>query len=1085
MRTLVTSAMLVVLVGLAAQGGTMSASPQPPAVVGSDMANYGAVTGTDKWWAENNATTGGAKGQTFRTGIGAARLKAITYQIADGQQATATKRYVVRVGTIVGTNFTPVYAEGFIQDFTWNAGEYMTWTFTNPPLLSGETLYGVDVGLTNSSSAWQTGIPYLNYTDSEYADGQFYTSGTGQAGVGSGGVVLSLNRDRIFHLDFEPPGGPGFEFVAGDPPDNATNALLRSQLVATFNQNLRPGTGNIIIRDLTNGTAANLPVDSPAITLSGNLLMIATAGALDWNRSYAICIEPGALQSDGGTNFAGIADDTTWNFTTASGDPLILALQTMKDHVTGLTNLTASQIAAFSQTIDTEAYRFADSANTITSVFNLVRSFDQVKGPLWLATATGGLTRSAATNDLNWTIYRAMQAIMDRVFTSGVISNYETLIHGFMFGSSSNFPGPCAAPPTNQSYTVAINASFPATFGRDTQGWTLPARRPTGAYLAPGTIATVTVPAALVGTGYKIRVGAHSWDFSNKPTIKRLDRSSLLYSIEAATTKIASPLGGGIYLEVPLGADAGIVDVTITGAARSPLCRATSYHQTTLSEWLNSERTQPGPWADFQTDKFHMQVPRSWIYANTNAPSLLADWDAAMDSINDLMGFPRDRGKETMYLQVDLLLRASVYAPGYPTVNDTYNPTTSYGGNASSYLVRGPQFAPSYCFHEQGHSYFFPKFGGESESTVNLLHVPVWHQNFGYSLDDAFRTSVDYGNFKNVTNAPLDNTAVLWMTSFNFSPRKVAMADWEKSYQPQGHAKFVDIARLYGWDGLGRFWFYYNSNDTYNVSVPEDNDSLLLQLCQSVGQDVRPLFHFWGILPQNPATVAAGVAAAGLTPPVEIYDLLVHYQSLVPTNNAAYQAWCLQWYGKQPTMSGYGVEREHARQWDTNLLVSATEQVRPNGEIFDEAAAAAVRARVQEILDLYYPTGRPTDYSAWAATFVGADLSDPAADLDGDGLSNDEERIWGLNPLDPASHNPIPSVAGLAAGNFAYTRRTAARTGLQFTVWTSTDMKTWTQDTGAGQTPGTPLADVETVLVTLSPALLNEPQLFVRIRAAP
>ena len=38
---------------------------------------------------------------------------------------------------------------------------------------------------------------------------------------------------------------------------------------------------------------------------------------------------------------------------------------------------------------------------------------------------------------------------------------------------------------------------------------------------------------------------------------------------------------------------------------------------------------------------------------------------------------------------------------------------------------------------------------------------------------------------------------------------------------------------------------------------------------------------------------------------------------------------------------------------------------------------------------------------------------------------------------------------------------------------------------GSVQTPGAPVADVETVTVTLSPALLTNAKLFVRLRAAP
>ena len=129
-------------------------------------------------------------------------------------------------------------------------------------------------------------------------------------------------------------------------------------------------------------------------------------------------------------------------------------------------------------TIDSLTYRFAESSNMIATVCGLVSNYDSVVGPLWVA--TGPLSRATDTNNLTWTIYHAMQGIMDTVYNSRTLTNYPGLLTGFMFGSSSNFPGICAAPPTNQTYTVAVNASFPVTFGRNTLQWTDPARRPTG-----------------------------------------------------------------------------------------------------------------------------------------------------------------------------------------------------------------------------------------------------------------------------------------------------------------------------------------------------------------------------------------------------------------------------------------------------------------------------------------------------------------------------------------------------------------------------------------------------------------------------
>ena len=123
------------------------------------------------------------------------------------------------------------------------------------------------------------------------------------------------------------------------------------------------------------------------------------------------------------------------------------------------------------------------------------------------------------------------------------------------------------------------------------------------------------------------------------------------------------------------------------------------------------------------------------------------------------------------------------------------------------------------------------------------------------------------------------------------------------------------------------------------------------------------------------------------------------------------------------------------------------------------------------------------DFTAWAARFSGANLSDPNADFDGDGQPNDHERIWGLNPTNAASRNPFTALPGLKSGNFNYTRRTQALTSLDYTVWTSTNTTAWAQDTGAVQTPSAPIAEVETVAVTLSPAQVAKPRLFIRIRA--
>ncbi|MCX6872770.1 MAG: hypothetical protein NTW21_03035 [Verrucomicrobia bacterium] len=81
------------------------------------------------------------------------------------------------------------------------------------------------------------------------------------------------------------------------------------------------------------------------------------------------------------------------------------------------------------------------------------------------------------------------------------------------------------------------------------------------------------------------------------------------------------------------------------------------------------------------------------------------------------------------------------------------------------------------------------------------------------------------------------------------------------------------------------------------------------------------------------------------------------------------------------------------------------------------------------LMNKYWPT-TVLSYADWATTkYSGYELTDPAADLDGDGMSNFAEYAFGLNPTTGASVNPV---SPLACKTFSYTR--TSNTGLTYTV---------------------------------------------------
>ncbi|MEM9235752.1 MAG: hypothetical protein AAGB14_03175, partial [Verrucomicrobiota bacterium] len=120
------------------------------------------------------------------------------------------------------------------------------------------------------------------------------------------------------------------------------------------------------------------------------------------------------------------------------------------------------------------------------------------------------------------------------------------------------------------------------------------------------------------------------------------------------------------------------------------------------------------------------------------------------------------------------------------------------------------------------------------------------------------------------------------------------------------------------------------------------------------------------------------------------------------------------------------------------------------------------------------------DYLAYAAGFD-PELGAPGDDEDGDGRSNDFERLFGTDPQSASSVNPITVQLDPGTNTFSYTRRDVALSGKSYSIWTSTNMVNWTEDAGASQTPV--LSDeIETVSVTLTASPAGG-KLFVQVRS--
>ncbi len=633
-----------------------------------------------------------------------------------------------------------------------------------------------------------------------------------------------------------------------------------------------------------------------------------------------------------------------------SVNDLTAALLKLKNLMAGIASLTTAQIASQTAIIEKNITLIGQNESIIADAFNLVKQYDTREGPLFLNARTkSGLSPTNHTGvELDWALFVVQQGILDYACTPANLNKYPTLFSGSKFETSGYFPGAVAPPSDPETvHEVRINCSMPEVQGVPVMYSTASARRPTGNYVAPGSIVTVTVPPLLVNCGFNIRVGAHSWDLAAKPTYKRLNRVSLVFPVTGTETRIANPLGGGIYFEVPYLADKGIVTVKITNAVRSPFFSARSFDRTTLNDWQNIERNHPGPWADFESDKFMMQVPTSWIYNYIDPVALMKDWDKGMDAVSELFGLPLIRNITVLYLQIDVVMRGDANYPGYPQSNYPYNPVTVENGNKNHFVLKGPQYSDWTVFHELGHSQLFTKFTGETESAVNLPYVAMQNRKFELNLDDAYGNSIS-----GMRQVSLDQGAIMWMVTENFrkgNPMDISNSERnEVRYQHRGHGKYVEIARLFGWDVLSSFWRSVHQDYLQGITYPtntDPTDNRIFRLSVYAGCDLTPLIHFWGIHPVNPYSLKAALANAGLKPSKKIYDRLVHYLTIIPMNNQEFRDHARVIY---PAGIGQGSSPLYGEGWYYTWLPQ-----------YNISHGAEARKALQDIIGLYFPDGDP------------------------------------------------------------------------------------------------------------------------------
>ena len=628
-------------------------------------------------------------------------------------------------------------------------------------------------------------------------------------------------------------------------------------------------------------------------------------------------------------------------------------------HIGNQSPMSLADFSADSAELEKLLPLFSSDVEIIKKSLELVAYYDAQKGPLFInSTTRAGFKREGEADIevvLARILFKIQQAMIDYQYTRSILPMCNHIFTDQVFKSSEKFPGPSVkSSDSATTYNVNVNAYNPQHWGLRVAFAKMPSRQPTGYYLPPGSIGEVVVPTELVDRGYTILVGAHTADHKDKLDPKRLDRVSTRFEITQETTKIANPLGGGVYIEVPYLETLGPREIQLRGVIKAPLYSLRDFDKTTAEEWL-TQRGHPGPWADFVSDKFMMQVPTSWIYAFDEPEELMNKWDSAMDGVSEYMGIlPKDRNKEVLYLQPDLHIRHGSFGIGYPQINQLYEPNDDETGNSDHWMLEDPTH--DYVeYHELGHAQLITMFPGEGEAIVNFPHAYVRNVKFGVDFETAFRESRGSGN----QYYTVDEAAINWMVTPNFGNNqpmdKSNTPDDEFRYQQRGYAKYADIVRLYGWDAYTSFNRQEHLDFLNNVDASElsQTDSRILRLSIAAGFDLTPLIHFWGVHPTDPTALAYAVRVNDLERDIKLKELLSRYLSLIPANNQIFNEHFERLYPGRPE----GGDSRYGLGWYNAWR-----------NVWDESHADKAKAAQKGLIDQYYDAPMFTSSPAFSLT---------------------------------------------------------------------------------------------------------------------
>ena len=455
----------------------------------------------------------------------------------------------------------------------------------------------------------------------------------------------------------------------------------------------------------------------------------------------------------------------------------------------------------------------------------------------------------------------------------------------FPHASANVFPGKVdeAFPRVGKTYYPSVKAA----------GW-----QSTGVYAAPGERVKVSVSKTAVGSGIRLRIGAHTDNLLNsrQRIWRRFPSISREFGISEQSFEIASPFGGLIYVYAPTGKFSARTQFKFSGVVESP---SFILGETKASEW-EKIRYAPAPWADFVGKNFAATIPAAEAAAIDDPEKVIRFWDDVVGALDKFVGNENFPAKTTgaiapIRFVADIETTAAAGHSGDPIVG-MLTWTRSYWD--LDYVRKNGSWP---LFYEIAKRMISAKwtFEGDSDAPAALLALYLMERTTGRkaatffdvpalqsaSLDRLKRKEIYEKNKRAIRDKEKQDARdekaarkrILSDTSGGEGRRerqkKADEADTQDTWDDPGRtfqrlAALIPIVSATGWDALAKTFKTY----TVRNRLPRGNDdekmrTFVMLWSQSTKKNLSPYLETFGFPRQNGAANYPKFAPENFPPP--------------------------------------------------------------------------------------------------------------------------------------------------------------------------------------------------------------------------